>query len=532
MKMNTTKFTNSKTYQYILLMIIAFLQFFQLQVSAIQGLVLWTFRDPLVLVSIGIILVFVLLASLYKPLLYIQSVIITIYSIANYYTCKFHGNPLLFTTLKNAKTALAVTSGYKFTIGPTIIIVLIVLLLEIFTIRKIELKASANAIAPLAMVCLTMAVLLLQNNPHVWSYKARILFEGFPMAFLRDLTHDNSAIKPIGYAEYESEDVEGTERPDIILILNESYSTLSYPSELSDIATTGKIIVPSVGGGTNNSEFELLTSNSMALLNEDAPFNYLTEKELSKSNVNYLKSLGYETSGWHCQVAENYNRIVAYPLLGFDEVHLGKDGFTANFYGRRLFLDIDNYNDVLKTYNPDKPRFTYILTYQNHGGYEQNDESFDTVHKEGYGKSTDEVNEFLTSVKMSEDAFRELVGHFEKSDRPTIICMVGDHNPSFIQDIESDYIKQVSANYAIWANYDVDFDFGTITMTDVLPTILKDANVSHSGFMESACRVHDKYPVHTRDGKLVDSNGNSSVYDGTQKELAEFYSLEYDRLTE
>ena len=52
--------------------------------------------------------------------------------------------------------------------------------------------------------------------------------------------------------------------------------------------------------------------------------------------------------------------------------------------------------------NQDGPRFMYLLTYQNHGGYEQNDNEYDTVYiQKELGDLTDDVNEYLSSVEKS-----------------------------------------------------------------------------------------------------------------------------------
>ena len=59
---------------------------------------------------------------------------------------------------------------------------------------------------------------------------------------------------------------------------------------------------------------------------------------------------------------------------------------------------------MLNFYNEmgDKPRFMYLLTMQNHGGYEQNDSSFDTVIAEGYyGEHDHDVDELLSIISLS-----------------------------------------------------------------------------------------------------------------------------------
>ena len=48
---------------------------------------------------------------------------------------------------------------------------------------------------------------------------------------------------------------------------------------------------------------------------------------------------------------------------------------------------IDHYDAM-----PDGPRFMYMLTFQNHGGYEKNDDSLDVIHvSEDFGDLTDDL---------------------------------------------------------------------------------------------------------------------------------------------
>ena len=68
--------------------------------------------------------------------------------------------------------------------------------------------------------------------------------------------------------------------------------------------------------------------------------------------------------------------------MGFDHVYLGSDSFSeTNYNGKRPVLDKDDYNGMISLYEKDTdgPRFYFLLTYQNHGGYEQNDAAMDAV---------------------------------------------------------------------------------------------------------------------------------------------------------
>lgn len=210
---------------------------------------------------------------------------------------------------------------------------------------------------------------------------------------------------------------------------------------------------------------DLLTSNSMYIMASSAPFTYTGFSEKNATLLTYLKSLGYMTTVMHNSTPYNYSRNIAFPAMGFDRIYLGKNSFSeTNYYGNRPILDKDDYAGMLSLYekDTDEPRFYYLLTYQNHGGYEQNDTSLDTVHTtRDLGDLTDDVDEYLSSIALSAKAFHALTEYFKSNERSVVICMVGDHAPSFISqlkanrkmDFEETELWKRTVPYVIWSNY-------------------------------------------------------------------------------
>ncbi len=242
--------------------------------------------------------------------------------------------------------------------------------------------------------------------------------------------------------------------PDIILILNESFYDISVCSDISgdrdymegfysiEGARYGLVTCPNIGGRTNDSEYELLTGCSMDRLRASAPFNYLDLTQ-GPSLARLLHKLGYETTAMHCGQPSIYKRDRGYRDLGFTHVLLGKDQFHyRGSYGRREWLDQDNYRDLLDRYDQagPGPHFFYLMTYQNHSGYDQNDQSLDTVHVTGLADPVqEEVDEYMTSVNLSVQAFRWLISRLahrsRHRSRPLVVCMLGDHGPHFLSQL-------------------------------------------------------------------------------------------------
>lgn len=193
----------------------------------------------------------------------------------------------------------------------------------------------------------------------------------------------------------------------------------------------------------------------------------------------------------------------------------------------------------------NSPRFMYLLTYQNHGGYEQNEKDLNLVHVENdFGELTDDVNEYLTSLSMSSKAFAELIEYYKLQERPVIITMVGDHAPSFIEDLPAksflnDFQRSIamrSVPYVMWSNCEMKTPDNTeyLSMVDIVPMILKIAGLPESPFYQEIISLHDKLPIRTSEGMYMDLNECFGVYSADSAYydiMSNYYYMEYNGLS-
>lgn len=162
-----------------------------------------------------------------------------------------------------------------------------------------------------------------------WSWKDAMSNYGYLTCLVEDFGNTiNPYMEPEGYNEKvitiknNSKKSETEVYPDIVLILNESFFDLSVYCDMKtdhnymekfysiDNAVYGYAVTPSIGGGTNNSEYELLTTHSMSLLRSPAPFNYVDLAASDNNIVRYVEGLGYKTYGMHCQNGSNIHVIL------------------------------------------------------------------------------------------------------------------------------------------------------------------------------------------------------------------------------
>jgi hypothetical protein len=558
----------------------------QLNYSAVPSLEMLLQRPPMIiLVNAAILaavnLAVVLILQSWRLTLLLTSVAATCWSIANYFVTQFHGSPLFFSEFANFRTAMAVAGNYRFGVTKVVIGILLIFLTEAAAILVHRLlgrgaRRKKRWLFRLLLLGADLALLYAAlfgpsavKPAHTiggWSWVEGVANYGYVSCIVEDLAGLQNLYKvPNRYSADRIEPVEVdnsdvvTEYPDIILILNESFCDLR---EYADIPEAGEVLAPLydldnavlglcaapyIGGSTNDSEFELLTSNSMYLLNRSSPFNYLNLTQLDNHVVKYVHQLDYSAVGMHCETKSNYSRNSAYPALGFDRVMLGPDSFRYfSLYGNRKWLDADNYHDLTDVYEEaGKPSFFFLLTYQNHGGWNQNDPEYDRIHVAGdYGELTDDLDEYLTSIKMGADAFVELTEYYARSERPTVICMVGDHAPSFIGwlpakqafSAEETGIVQRLVPYVIWANFDAVFPAYTeyASMVDLVPMVMQTAGMPLTPYYQYILDLHDVVPLRLSNGLYRDREGTIGTYgsgDGMYDDmLTQYYYMEYNAL--
>ena len=272
-------------------------------------------------------------------------------------------------------------------------------------------------------------------------------------------------------------------KPNIICIMNESLSDLGvlgnlttnedympFMHSLTENTIKGNLYVPVIGSGTSNTEFEFITGHSTAFLPSGSNAYMLYIKNPIACIVSTLEAQGYSSFALHPYYAEGWDRTSVYNYLGFNNFMSLEDIIDVSFMREYKsngsnpdFLQslIDQYypgsNMLIRQYVSDSydyrlliedyenrdasvPYFAFNVTMQNHGGYTTSCVNFDEcIYATSVSKNYNKANKYLSLVKASDDAFKELIEYFSNVDEPTVICMFGDHQPS----IETDFIAEV-----------------------------------------------------------------------------------------
>lgn len=355
-------------------------------------------------------------------------------------------------------------------------------------------------------------------------------------------------------------------KPNIICIMNESLSDLQvlgnlttnedympFMRNLSENTVKGNLYVPVIGAGTSNTEFEFLTGHTTSFLPSGSNAYMLYVKNPLASLVSTLEAQGYSSYALHPYYAVGWRRTEVYNNFGFDRFTSLEDIIdislmeeyqengsdpnylqslidklypNSNMLIRQYISDSYNYKLLIENYenrDKSKPYFAFNVTMQNHGGYTTSADNFnECIYTTSTSKAYNKANKYLSLIKASDNAFKELIEYFSEVDEPTVICMFGDHQPS----VETEFIAEVlgvpnlsnltteqeqarhCTPFYIWANYDIEEkEIDKLSSNYLSSLVLDTAGVKLTEYNKYLLKLSETLPVIDTVG-YIDSENN------------------------
>ncbi len=478
--------------------------------------------------------------------------IVTIFPVCvgfiSYYVMQFRGNPLLPWDIGSFTTAMGVVSNYTFL--PTIrgaFVFAIAIFQVVLGIKcservlggKLPLRLSLSA----AVCALLVGSCFYVRSDHCirtfsldnTSSDVSVVYtrNGFMVAFLvssnygkapenysLDMIDDFASAYPSDQISTQADE----ERPNVIVIMNESYSDLRvlgdyetseplfpFIDSLEENTAKGWAHVSVLGGNTPNSEFEFLTGLTLGFLPQGVVAYPQYISTPVPSLATQFNSLGYRTVGAHAFWGPSWNRDKVYPLLGFQDMYF-KEAFPEDAEILRLWItDSEMYKVVEDIYeDSEQPLFLFGITMMNHGGYhgEMNDE-FDTCVTVDGLEDNGSVTEYISLMRETDKDFQELIEYFSNTDEKTVILLFGDHQPnddvaapimeltgSAVSDDPTQHYRRYITPYVLWANYDVDFDLPEdLSLNYLAAELMKACGLELTGAQKYLLDLVEEYPV-------------------------------------
>ena len=334
---------------------------------------------------------------------------------------------------------------------------------------------------------------------------------------------------------------DGGIRPvNVIVIMNESLSDLSvlpgvetnmdampFLRSLTENTVKGYAYSSVFGGTTANSEYEFLTGNTTAFLPAGTVPYQMYVSPGDPSLVSQMEALGYTTIAAHPYRSSGWNRPTVYADYGFDEVYFESD-FQDRAYMRGdertgYVTDRCDYENLIRWYEEKEegqPLFLFNVTMQNHSAYQM---AWTNLPKEVWLTGELEnrfqtVNQYLSLVYQSDQAFEDLIDYFSQVEEPTMILLFGDHQPQVATNFYTDVLgtnpdtataqKKQMVPFVLWANYDIPEAQGVELSLNYLSALLMDtANLPMTGYQKFLSQLWETAPVINTVG-IRDAQGN------------------------
>ena len=243
--------------------------------------------------------------------------------------------------------------------------------------------------------------------------------------------------------------------PHIIMIMGEAFSDLSnnpnfdfknYGNPLEnwneitqmENSVSGHIIVPNYGGGTSDTEFDVLTAYPSRFIDNASNSYSLIRKDID-SMPQRLKNIGYNTLAIHPGYPWFYNRANVYNYMGFEtfislESFQGSEKYRGGYIADKYASDsiIENFEQHIAHSN--SPLFEFCVTIENHGPYDEKytevEKTFDTDVSLTKNEET-LLNSYFMGIMDADKEIKRLTDYFQDSDEPVVFVYFGDHLPGF-----------------------------------------------------------------------------------------------------
>ena len=398
-----------------------------------------------------------------------------------------------------------------------------------------------------------------------------------------DLLEDDD-ISPEGDNAYNiltgKTDYAPTEKhPNIIMIMNESFADLQtlgkgfetneevlpFFNSLKENTVRGTLQVSVAGGGTACTEYEVLTGNAQRFLPTGAVAYSANIHSSTPSLAWTLRAQDYQTSAFHPYYISGWNREKAYSYLGFEDMTFLEDILSedvldmsstdrmeavedldpkdGDVYNRDYMSDHYDYKiveDLFEARDTANPFFMFNVTIQNHGGYTDAFPNFqESVKITDMDGDYPQAERYLSLMRASDQAFKELVEYFEKVKEPTIVVMFGDHQPSLdegffeelygVDDMNDLDIEELQTRYqtpfVIWANYDIpEKDVGVISANYLSVLVMETAGLEMTPYDRYLASLYKRLPALSNLGyRLADGESGFNVEEPSLASLINDY---------
>lgn len=289
------------------------------------------------------------------------------------------------------------------------------------------------------------------------------------------------------------------ELPNIIVVQLESYFDVANAEffttsedacpnlhNLYQNYSNGYFKVPSVGAGTANTEFEVLTGMNLRYFGPgEYPYKTYSKKHPTESAATALASLGYGTHALHDNTGNFYSRANVFNNMGFDtftsKEFMNVLQTTENGWAKDEILT----QHIMEAMDTTKQEdFVFTVSVQGHGNYPETQVIENSKIKvEGIEDEAlkNKWEYYVNQVYEMDQFVGDLIKAVEERNEPSVVVFYGDHLPTMglkAEDLKSRYLY--NTNYVIWDNIGLQKHDKNIPAYQLMSEVLNRLDI-HSG---------------------------------------------------
>ena len=289
------------------------------------------------------------------------------------------------------------------------------------------------------------------------------------------------------------------ELPNIIVVQLESYFDVANAEffttsedacpnlhNLYQNYSNGYFKVPSVGAGTANTEFEVLTGMNLRYFGPgEYPYKTYSKKHPTESAATALASLGYGTHALHDNTGNFYSRANVFNNMGFDtftsKEFMNVLQTTENGWAKDEILT----HHIMEAMDTTKQEdFVFTVSVQGHGNYPETQVIENPKIKvEGIEDEAlkNKWEYYVNQVYEMDQFVGDLIKAVEERNEPSVVVFYGDHLPTMglkAEDLKSRYLY--NTNYVIWDNIGLQKQDKNIPAYQLMSEVLNRLDI-HSG---------------------------------------------------
>lgn len=215
--------------------------------------------------------------------------------------------------------------------------------------------------------------------------------------------------------------------------------------QLSKTNQSGEIIVPVIGGGTTQTEFEILTGIDIKKLFTRMPYLNLLNHTCIESISNIFEKQYYETTAIHNYFSTFYNRTKAYENLGFNNFipleTISRRDMSENYWYKDYLLIDEIKNKIISTKEKD---FIFGVTVESHGPYNTKITPGITVESSLLDENERiELQNYVNIIKHVDDFIVDLIKSLNETNEDYVLVFYSDHLPALGEN-QSTFIKTLN----------------------------------------------------------------------------------------